>query len=143
MRKCTVYAPYSGWRSHAPNTEELNCAKIHFSKKFAKKSVVRGEKFAKKNVFLQQKQITMLVLTEREFRANLSKYFDAARSGEDVVVKSRAGVFRIVPIQKNYMIVNKDELNESLRKSLLEVKNTEDGKGKLLTWEEFQNEMER
>lgn len=104
--------------------------------------MTRGEKFAKKSVFLQQKQITMLVLTEREFRANQSKYFDAARSGEDVVVKSRAGAFRIVPVQENDMIVNKDELKESLRKSLLEVKNAEKDKGKLLAWDEFRNEME-
>lgn len=85
----------------------------------------------------------MVVLTGREFRANQSKYVGVARSGEDVVVKSRAGSFRIVPITDDDIVVGKDDLSESLYKALLEVKNAREGKGKLLSWEEFKNEMER
>lgn len=85
----------------------------------------------------------MLVLTGREFRANQSKYFGAAQSGEDVVVKSRKGSFRIVPITEDDIVIGKDDLSESLYKSLLEVKRAKEGKGKLLSWEEFKHEMER
>ena len=85
----------------------------------------------------------MIVLTGREFRANQSKYLGAARSGEDVVVKSRAGSFRIVPIADSDIVIGKDDLSESLYKSLLEIKNAKEGKGKLLSWEEFRHEMER
>ena len=85
----------------------------------------------------------MIVLTGREFRANQSKYLGVARSGEGVVVKSRAGSFRIVPIADSDIVIGKDDLSESLYKSLLEIKNAKEGKGKLLSWEEFRHEMER
>jgi len=85
----------------------------------------------------------MIVLTGREFRANQSKYLGVARSGEDVVIKSRAGSFRIVPIADSDIVIGKDDLSESLYKSLLEIKKAKEGKGKLLSWEEFRHEMER
>ena len=85
----------------------------------------------------------MIVLTGREFRANQSKYLGVARSGEDVVVKSRAGSFRIVPIADSDIVIGKDDLSESLYKSLLEIKNAKEGKGKLQSWEEFRHEIER
>ncbi len=85
----------------------------------------------------------MIVLTGREFRANQSKYLGVARSCEDVVVKSRAGSFRIVPIADSDIVIGKDDLSENLYKSLLEIKNAKEGKGKLLSWEEFRHEMER
>lgn len=85
----------------------------------------------------------MVVLTGREFRANQAKYVGVARSGEDVVVKSRAGSFRIVPITEDDAVVGKDELAKSLYRALLEVKKAREGKGKLLNWEEFMHEMER
>jgi antitoxin (DNA-binding transcriptional repressor) of toxin-antitoxin stability system len=85
----------------------------------------------------------MIVLTGREFRANQAKYVGAAQSGEDVVVKSRAGSYRIVPIADDDIVIGKNDLSESLYKALLEVKNARRGKGKLLDWEEFKREMER
>ena len=47
----------------------------------------------------------MVVLTGREFRANQSKYFGVALGGEDVVVKSRIGSFRIVPIADSDIVI--------------------------------------
>jgi antitoxin (DNA-binding transcriptional repressor) of toxin-antitoxin stability system len=85
----------------------------------------------------------MIVLTGREFRANQAKYVGVAQSGEDVVVKSRAGSFRIVPIAEDDIIISKNNLSESLYRALLEVKNAREGKGKLLSWEDFKHEMER
>lgn len=85
----------------------------------------------------------MIVLTGREFRANQAKYVGIAQSGEDVVVKSRAGSFRVVPITNDDIVVSKDYLSESLYRALLEVKKAKEGEGKLLSWEEFKYEMER
>ena len=85
----------------------------------------------------------MIVLTGREFRANQAKYVGVAQSGEDVVVKSRAGSFRIVPIKNDDIVIGKDDLSENLYRALLEVKGARDGKGNLMDWEEFKNEMER
>lgn len=85
----------------------------------------------------------MIVLTGREFRANQAKYVGVAQSGEDVVVKSRVGSFRIVPIAEDDIIISKNNLSENLYRALLEVKNAREGKGKLLSWEDFKHEMER
>jgi antitoxin (DNA-binding transcriptional repressor) of toxin-antitoxin stability system len=90
-----------------------------------------------------EKEKDMIVLTGREFRANQAKYVGVAQSGEDVVVKSRVGSFRIVPIAEDDIIISKNNLSESLYRALLEVKNAREGKGKLLSWEDFKHEMER
>lgn len=85
----------------------------------------------------------MLVLTGSEFRQNQAKYFNAARGGEDVVIKSRSGSFLIVPIKDSDAENSKENLSASLYRSLQEVKQAREGKGKLLSWEEFRNELER
>ena len=59
------------------------------------------------------------------------------------MIKSRAGSFRIVPIADSDIVIGKDDLSESLYKSLLEIKKAKEGKGKLLSWEELRHEMER
>ena len=49
----------------------------------------------------------MEVVSAREFRANQSKYFGAARDGEDVIVKSRGlGSFRLTPVTSNDVVAN-------------------------------------
>lgn len=40
----------------------------------------------------------MIILTEKEFKANQRKYFGAANKGEEVIVNSNIGSFRLVPI---------------------------------------------
>lgn len=84
----------------------------------------------------------MLILSGREFRANQGKYVSVARGGEDVVVKSRAGSFRIVPVKEDDFILGKDELTDAMYRSLKEVKDAMQGKGKLLSWEDFKHAME-
>lgn len=84
----------------------------------------------------------MLVLTGREFRANQSKYFGAANKGEDVIVKSRSGNFRIVPVKADDIVISKVDLSERLYQSLKEVKEALQGKVKLKKWEDFLDEME-
>lgn len=85
----------------------------------------------------------MNTITVSNFRKNMAAAFNKAAEGEDVMVRRGTQLFAIIPIQENDITINKDNLVESLRKSLIEVKNAKEGKGKLLTWEEFQHEMER
>ena len=75
----------------------------------------------------------MVVVTGRDFRANTAKYVGVAYQGEDVVVKSRAGSFRIVPISENDVVINKRDLSAELRDALMEVKESIEGKRKLNT----------
>ena len=83
----------------------------------------------------------MVVVTGRDFRANTAKYVDVAYRGEDVVVKSRAGSFRIVPISKDDIVINKRDLTEELRGALLEAKESIEGKRKLNTLDNLINEL--
>ena len=39
-----------------------------------------------------------MIVTGRDFRANQSKYISIAHSGEDVILKSRAGSVRLIPV---------------------------------------------
>ncbi len=39
-----------------------------------------------------------MIVTSRDFRANQSKYIGYAHSGEDVILKSRAGSVRLTPV---------------------------------------------
>ena len=58
---------------------------------------------------------------------------DVAFRGEDVVVKSRAGSFRIVPIKEDDIVVNKRDLAAELRSALIEAKESMEGKRTLNT----------
>ena len=83
----------------------------------------------------------MLVVTGRDFRANTAKYVDVANRGEDVVVKSRAGSFRIVPISEDDIVINKRDLTEELRGALMEAKEASEGKRNLNTLENLIDEL--
>ena len=83
----------------------------------------------------------MIVVTGRDFRANTAKYVGVAYQGEDVVVKSRAGSFRIVPISENDVVINKRDLSAELRDALMEVKESIEGKRKLNTLDNLINEL--
>lgn len=83
----------------------------------------------------------MVVVTGRDFRANTAKYVDVAYRGEDVVVKSRAGSFRIVPITEDDVVINKRDLAAELREALIEAKESIEGKRKLNTLDYLINEL--
>lgn len=65
----------------------------------------------------------MQVISAREFRANQTKILSAARSGQTVLLTSRVGNFKIVPITSDDSIIEGD-----LRASINEVKAHLDGK---------------
>lgn len=65
----------------------------------------------------------MQVVTAREFRANQSKILKAARDGQSVMLTSRVGNFKIVPIDSEDMIIERH-----LRTALDEVKAHKEGR---------------
>ncbi len=83
----------------------------------------------------------MVVVTGRDFRANTAKYVNVAYRGEDVVVKSRVGSFRIVPITEDDIVVNKRDLASELRGALIEAKESIEGKRRLNTLDHLINEL--
>lgn len=68
----------------------------------------------------------MQVISAREFRANQTKILTAARSGQSVLLSSRVGMFKIVPIASDDTIIERD-----IRASLEEVKADLEGKKNL------------
>ena len=84
----------------------------------------------------------MVVVTGRDYRANLGKYYGLDQKGEDVVVKARYGSWKVVPITKDDVVVNKRDLPQELRNALMEVKESMEGKKKLMTWEELVNGLD-
>ena len=90
----------------------------------------------------KQNHTTMVVVTGRDYRANLAKYYGLAQKGEDVVVKARYGSWKVVPITKDDVVVNKRDLPQELRNALMEVKESMEGKKKLMTWEELVNGLD-
>lgn len=83
----------------------------------------------------------MLVVTGRDFRANTSKYLNVAYGGEDVVVKSKIGSWRVVPITEDDIVINKRDLASELRGALLEAKEAFEGKRVLNTLDNLINEL--
>lgn len=60
----------------------------------------------------------MQIVTTREFRSNQSRFLNEVKKGEDVILTSRIGSFRIVPVSEDDTIMNKEILS-----SLEEVRN--------------------
>lgn len=65
----------------------------------------------------------MQVVTAREFRANQSKILTAAREGQSVMLTSRVGNFKIVPIDTEDVIIERH-----LKVALEEVKAHKEGR---------------
>lgn len=83
----------------------------------------------------------MLVVSTRDFRTNQTKYLKKANSGEHVILKSRAGSFKIVPISSNDIVSDKRDLAAELRGALQEVKDHIEGKKQLQSLDSLLNEL--
>ena len=54
----------------------------------------------------------MTVISIRDFRSNQGKYLGLAAQGESVILTSRAGSFKIVPVSEDDSVVSKKEFFE-------------------------------
>lgn len=83
----------------------------------------------------------MVVVSTRDFRTNQTKYLNLAKSGEHVVLKSRAGSFRIFPEDSKDTIDAPRDLMNELRNALTEVKEAIAGKRTLRSADDLINEL--
>lgn len=85
----------------------------------------------------------MVVVTSRDFRANQSRYIGYARNGEDVILKSRAGSVRLLPVELDSTESYSRDLAAELRHALSDVRESMLGKKKLYSMEELIDELDR
>lgn len=85
--------------------------------------------------------MAMMIVSTRDFRTNQTKYLNLAKAGEDVVLRSRTGSFKISPITSDDSISSRAEFKSELRHALQEVIEARKGKVKLQTAEELLNEL--
>ena len=64
----------------------------------------------------------MLVISTREFRDKQTQYLNRAVSGESVVLKSRAGSFKIVPLSDDDSLMSKEDYFAMLDRSIQQAK---------------------
>lgn len=77
----------------------------------------------------------MLIVSAREFRANQTAVLKKALAGESVLLNSRIGTFKILPVTEE------DTLTTRICKGLEEVKQIREGKLKGYSVEELLNEL--
>ena len=85
---------------------------------------------------------SIMIVTGSTFRSNQSRYVSAAYRGEDVVVKTRVGCYRIVPVRSEKSFRHYD-LMEEFRGSVKEAVEALDGKRSLNPAELLSDELHR
>lgn len=83
----------------------------------------------------------MVVVSTRDFCANQIKYLNLAKAGEHVVLKSRAGSFRIYPDKGDGTVDSPRDLMQELQNALKDVKDAMAGKRVLQTAESLLDEL--
>lgn len=84
----------------------------------------------------------MMIVSARDFRANQGKYFSMANSGENVILKSRNGNFRLIPVSSDNTISDDNQnVAMELRGALRELKDVIAGKKQLNTLDKLINEL--
>ena len=88
------------------------------------------------------KHTIMTIVSARDFRANQGKYFSMVNSGEHVILKSREGSFRLVPVTASDSISDgTQKVAADLRGALRELKEVLAGKKQLNTLDNLLNEL--
>ncbi len=84
----------------------------------------------------------MTIVSARDFRANQGKYFSMVNSGEPVILKSREGNFRLVPVTSSDPISDDSQkIAAELRGALRELKEVIARKKKLSTLDSLIDEL--
>lgn len=77
----------------------------------------------------------MEIISARDFRSNQTNILTKVLNGESVILSSRVGMFKILPV------TDEDTLTTRICKGLEEVKMIEDGKLPRLTIQEMLDEL--
>lgn len=84
----------------------------------------------------------MTIVSARDFRANQGKYFSMVNSGEHVILKSREGNFRLVPVAPTDSVSEgSQQIAADLRGALRELKEVIAGKKQLNTLDSLIDEL--
>ena len=84
----------------------------------------------------------MTIVSARDFRANQGIYFSMVNSGEHVILKSREGNFRLVPVTSSDPISDDSQkIAAELRGALRELKEVIARKKKLSTLDSLIDEL--
>lgn len=84
----------------------------------------------------------MMIVSARDFRANQGKYFSMVNSGENVILKSRNGNFRLVPVASDNTISDDTQnVAMELRGALRELKEVIAGKKKFKSLDSLIDEL--
>ena len=84
----------------------------------------------------------MTIVSARDFRANQGKYFSMVNSGEHVILKSREGNFRLIPVATSDAVTGGSQnIAEDLRGALRELKEFIAGKKQLNTLDNLIDEL--
>ena len=84
----------------------------------------------------------MTIVSARDFRANQGKYFSMVNSGENVILKSREGNFRLVPVTSSDSISDESQkIAAELRGALRELKEVIAGRKQLNTLDSLIDEL--
>ena len=84
----------------------------------------------------------MTIVSARDYRANQGKYFSMVNSGEHVILKSREGNFRLVPVTSSDSISDDSQkIAAELRGALRELKEVIAGKKQLNTLDNLIDEL--
>ena len=83
----------------------------------------------------------MMVVTTRDFRMNQTKYLNLAKAGENIILSSRAGNFKITPVTEDDQLTSKTQLATELRNALEEVIAARKGEKELKAIEEIIHEL--
>lgn len=84
----------------------------------------------------------MTIVSARDFRANQGKYFSMVNSGEHVILKSREGSFRLVPVTASDSISDgTQKVAADLRAALQELKEVLAGRKQTNPIENLLNEL--
>lgn len=77
----------------------------------------------------------MEIISARDFRANQTKILTKAKRGESILISSRIGMFKILPVTEE------DSLTTRICNGLKEVKMIENGTLPAKSLEDFLNEL--
>ncbi len=90
-----------------------------------------------KNIYLN-----MTIVSTRDFRANQTKYFEMVDRGEQVVLRSRRGHYRLTPVSTEESQMPGRDVTAEICQGMKDFRDYLDGdKSKMLTWEEMMDEL--
>ena len=82
----------------------------------------------------------MVIVSTRDFRTNQSHYLEMANRGEIVILSSRTGNYRLVPV-KDDDIEEKRDLTNELRNAIIEIKEVLAGRKSLQSLDSLIEEL--